>query len=163
MPILTDNCNGKRTITSEGMYSQPLILLVKFMRCSLAIDCCQAMEAYDRNPHNSSIAQLLPCLNPQAAAEALDGAKRAIKTVIRRSNSAVDLLNRQEQRLAAKGVIDHATIVPHVCDPFGPEPSFFPVGCSPADGSFIRFEEVRSPLPFKESMPKIYILSFAPT
>lgn len=102
------------------------------------------MQAYDRNPHNSSIAQLLPCLTPQAASEALSGAKKAIKTVIRRSNSAVDLLNHQEQKMEAKGNIEHATLLPHICDPFGPEPEFFPLGCGPAEGSFARFEEVNS-------------------
>ncbi|CAM6008778.1 unnamed protein product [Sphagnum balticum] len=109
--------------------------------CSVAIDSCQAMEAYDQNPHNSSIARLLPCLTPLAGAEALSGAKKAIKTVIKRSNNAVDLLNHQEERMAASGDIDHPTFLPHVCDPFGPEPELLPRECSSAEGSFANFED----------------------
>ncbi|KAH9573356.1 hypothetical protein CY35_02G203500, partial [Sphagnum magellanicum] len=114
---------------------------VTFVLASVAIDSCQAMEAYDQNPHNSSIARLLPCLTPLAGAEALSGAKKAIKTVIKRSNNAVDLLNHQEERMAASGDIDHPTFLPHVCDPFGPEPELLPRECSSAEGSFANFED----------------------
>ncbi len=131
--------------SSELGMAQIMVLRADWM-CSVAIDSCQAMEAYDQNPHNSSIARLLPCLTPLAGAEALSGAKKAIKTVIKRSNNAVDLLNHQEERMAASGDIDHPTFLPHVCDPFGPEPELLPRECSSAEGSFANFEDVSHPL-----------------
>ncbi|XP_073396203.1 uncharacterized protein [Physcomitrium patens] len=46
-----------------------------------------------------------------------------------------------ERKLVERHRLSHPTIVPHICDPYGPEPEFIPMECSPAEGSFVQFVE----------------------
>ncbi|XP_024357381.2 uncharacterized protein [Physcomitrium patens] len=118
-----------------------MIAGIGFAVAILVVDGCQAMQSYNKSPLSSSITHLLPCLTPQRATEVLSGVKKAIKTVIHGSNSWVDVLNMQERKLVERHRLSHPTIVPHICDPYGPEPEFIPMECSPAEGSFVQFVE----------------------
>lgn len=109
---------------------------------SVANDACQIMNEYDENPQNSSISKYLPCLSNSDADKALAGAKEAIKSLVTQANVAIDWVNREESRLSSKRSQAAEFVLPRVCDPYGPPPSYNDSLCLSGETSFGDFEKV---------------------
>ncbi|BBN13421.1 hypothetical protein MPTK1_6g03310 [Marchantia polymorpha subsp. ruderalis] len=118
---------------------------VSFALTNVANDACQIMNEYDENPQNSSISKYLPCLSNSDADKALAGAKEAIKSLVTQANVAIDWVNREESRLSSKRSQAAEFVLPRVCDPYGPPPSYNDSLCLSGETSFGDFEKVYGP------------------
>ncbi|CAM6090224.1 unnamed protein product [Calypogeia fissa] len=144
---------GSRRKVIIGTFGLMTILLfatwflagVSFALNNVANDACMVMGEYNKNPTNSSIAKVLPCLSKPIAALALGGAKAAIKSLVTQANVAIDWANREEKKIAAQTNSSINFFLPRVCDPYGSPPFYNDNVCLKEETPFANFGKVYGP------------------
>lgn len=81
-------------------------------------DTCQAFTEYLQAPANTTLDNLLPCVDLATASSASAVAREGVDNIIVQSNNVVTQINEANARLG------RTNTVPAVCDPIGPAPQY---------------------------------------
>ncbi|KAG0563383.1 hypothetical protein KC19_8G026600 [Ceratodon purpureus] len=85
---------------------------------NVTTDTCQAFTEYLQAPANTTLDELLPCVDLATAASASNVVKQGVNNIVLQANNA---LTQIEQVSASLG---RPTTLPPVCDPIGAAPDF---------------------------------------
>eukprot|EP00850_Spirogloea_muscicola_P001927 SM000007S20887 [mRNA] locus=s7:730704:733698:- [translate_table: standard] len=113
---------------------------VCLMLSALIGDTCEAMDEYSANPtYNTTLDALLPCVDLQTSRSALLRSKASVKSYVATINGYV----AQENAVLS---LQGSTLLPTVCDPFGPAPTYADVACSNNMFPIGNYSQILAPL-----------------
>lgn len=85
---------------------------------NIASDTCLAFSQYLQAPANTTLDNLLPCVNLATASSASSVARQGVNNIIVQANGVVTQINQANAQLG------RTNTVPNVCDPIGPAPAY---------------------------------------
>lgn len=107
---------------------------------SVTSDTCQAFAEYLEAPANTTLAELLPCVDEATSARASNVVKQGVKNIVVRANGNLNGL-----RQAGAGVQPSVSL-PALCDPIGPAPNLvYPTSCPSGTVTLAGLPEVLAP------------------
>lgn len=107
---------------------------------SVTSDTCQAFAEYLEAPANTTLAELLPCVDEATSARASNVVKQGVKNIVVRANGNLNGL-----RQAGAGVQPPVSL-PALCDPIGPAPNLvYPTSCPSGTVTLAGLPEVLAP------------------
>eukprot|EP00850_Spirogloea_muscicola_P001062 SM000004S14932 [mRNA] locus=s4:383587:386552:+ [translate_table: standard] len=113
---------------------------VCLMLSALIGDTCEAMDQYSANPtYNTTLDALLPCVDLQTSRSALLRSKASVKSYVATINGYVA---QENAVLTSEG----SALLPTVCDPFGPAPTYADVACSNNTVPIGNYSQILAPL-----------------
>lgn len=90
---------------------------------NVTTDTCQAFSEYVQMPANTTLDELLPCVNLATAASASNVVKQGVSNIVLQANNALTQIEQTSTRLG------RPTTLPPVCDPVGAAPDFNFTSC----------------------------------
>lgn len=85
---------------------------------SITSDTCQAFGEYLQAPANTTLDDLLPCVDANTASSASSVARQGVDNIILQANNAVTQIRQGSAQ------VGRTAELPNVCDPIGPAPTY---------------------------------------